>query len=221
MAEIQKEVTPAQKGVGAAVADLFQNERMANPPKSGADSIKDANSIVPPYVHADTPAGVENAERNSQPRWKPAETAPKDLATTLKELSINLKDTQDGLKEYLAKSDPSLYDLEVSRRGLLTNPYKILTAGSGLALLNASPKLSALQVTGVAALQGYDDYKNLLDSKTLGGRSKYALGLVADASIAAGSVSFLLESVPMKYKAPMLFGGLAVRAALDFIPTKK
>ncbi|MBX9567949.1 MAG: hypothetical protein K2X77_03600 [Candidatus Obscuribacterales bacterium] len=218
MAEIPKEVTPSQNSVGAGTDLIFQNERLANPPKLNGDS---ANKIVPPYVHADTPAGVENAERNGSPRWKPAEIPQKDLAQTLKELQINLRDTQDGLKEYLAKSDPSLYDLEMSRRGYMTNPYKMLTTGAGLALLKSNPRLSALQVTGAAALQGYDDYKSLLDSTTVGGRAKYATGLLADTAIAAGSISFLLDSVPMKYKASLLVGGMVVRGALDLIPNKK
>jgi hypothetical protein len=221
MAEISKEVNAAQKNA-AATSDLFQGERLQNLPKlSDFDPIKQNNKIVPPYVHADTPAGVENAERASQPRWKQAESPPKDLAETLKELQINMRDTQDGLKEYLAKTDPSLYDLEMSRRGLLTNPYKVFTGTSGLALLHVSPKLSALQVTGVAALQGYDDYKNLLDSKSATAKTKYAVGLLADTAFAAGSIGFMMESVPMKYKAPLLIGGILVRSALDFIPTKK
>lgn len=221
MAEIPNEVNAALKNVGAA-SDQFQNERLQNLPKlSDFDPTKDTTKIVPPYVHADTPAGVENAERGSQPRWKQAENPAKDLAETLKELQINMRDTQDGLKDYLAKTDPRLYDLEMSRRGLLTNPYKTLTATSGMALFNVSPKLAALQVTGVAALQGYDDYKNLLDSKTGLGKTKYAVGLLADTAFAAGSIGFLMESVPMKYKAPLLIGGILVRGALDFIPTSK
>lgn len=217
MAEIQIETSPALKN--SVNADMFQSERMTNLPSLTNDSPN--KDIVPPYITADSPAGVENANRGSSPRWAPSELPQKDLAQTLKELQVNLRDTQDGLKDYLAKADPSLYDLEMSRRGLLSNPYKVLTAGAGLALLNSSPRLSALQVTGVAALQGYDDYKSLLESTTFLGRTKYGVGLLADTAIAAGSISFLMDAVPMKYKASMLIGGMVIRGALDLIPTKR
>jgi hypothetical protein len=145
----------------------------------------------------------------------------KNLETNLKDLQHTLDKTQKQIAELQKNCNSGLYDLELSRRSMTGNPYKILTAGTGLAMITKSPGLAAIPLTGFAALQGYDDFKNLRDQTTFGGRSKYALGLLADTAVGAGTLAFLTDAVPMKYKAPMLAGGLLVRAAVDFIPSKK
>ena len=104
---------------------------------------------------------------------------------------------------------------------MVHNPYQILTAGTGLAVLAKSPGLASVPLTGFAALQGYDDFKNLRDQTTFAGRGKYTLGLMADTAAGSGALAFLTDSVPMKYKAPLLAGGMLARAAIDFIPEKK
>lgn len=139
----------------------------------------------------------------------------------LGDLQKQLERTQKLIKEMKVTCDTGLYDLELSRRSFTGNPYKILTAGSGLAMLPKSPYLAAVPLTGFAALQGYDDFKMLRNQDNLLGRSKYTLGLLSDGAAAAGALGFLSESVPMKYKLPLLLGGLAARAAIDFIPAKK
>lgn len=146
---------------------------------------------------------------------------PLDLEQNLKNLQQSLSDTQKQIAELQKTSNSGLYDLELSRRSLVENPYKILTAGTGLAALWKSPALSTIPLTGLAALQGYDDFKNLRDQTTWAGRGKYTLGLLSDTAVGAGSLAFLTESVPMKYKAPLLLGGLIARTAIDFIPNKK
>lgn len=146
---------------------------------------------------------------------------PKSLETDLKDLQKNLERTQKQIAELQQTCNSGLFDLELSRRSLTGNPYKILTAGTGLAVLSKSPGLATMPLTGVAALQGYDDFKNLREQTSFSGRGKYTLGLLADTAVGAGSLSFLTESVPMKYKAPLLIGGLLARAAIDFIPNRK
>lgn len=146
---------------------------------------------------------------------------PGNLDTSLKDLQQNLERTQKLIQDLRKNCDNGLYDLELSRRSLTGNPYKILTAGSSLALLSKSPALGSVPLAGFAAMQGYDDFKNLLNQDSFAGRSKYTLGLLADLSMGAGSLGFLSESIPMRYKLPMLVGGLAVRTAVDFIPEKK
>jgi|EP01043_Picozoa_sp_COSAG02_P058579 hypothetical protein len=146
---------------------------------------------------------------------------PPNLETDLKDLQKNLEKTQAQIAELRKNCDSGLYDLEQSRRAMVTNPYKILTAGSGLAMLSKSSGLAAVPLTGFAALQGYDDFKNLREQTTFAGRGKYTLGLLADTAVGAGSLAFLTDSVPMKYKAPLLIGGLVARGAIDFIHPKK
>jgi hypothetical protein len=146
---------------------------------------------------------------------------PTDLEQNLKSLQQNLEKTQSQIAELQKNCNSGLYDLELSRRSMVENPYKILTAGSGLAMLTKSPGLASIPLTGFAALQGYDDFKNLRDQTTFAGRGKYTLGLMADTAVGAGSLAFLTDSVPMKYKAPLLLGGMVARAAIDFIPNKK
>lgn len=146
---------------------------------------------------------------------------PPNLETDLKDLQKSLEKTQAQIAELRKNCDSGLYDLEQSRRAMLTNPFKILTAGSGLAMLSKSPGLATVPLSGFAALQGYDDFKNLREQTTFAGRGKYTLGLLADTAVGAGSLAFLTESVPMKYKAPLLIGGLVARGAIDFIHPKK
>lgn len=171
---------------------------------------------------------------------------PVDLSKNLKDLQSSLETTQKQIAELRKNSGSELYDLELSRRSMLGNPYKALALGTSIAmpvkgLASLSPWLSpggvvdtvaankvargnwqaTAVLTGFAALQGYDDYKNLRDQTTFGGYSKYAAGLLADTAVGAGSIAFLSESVPMKYKAPLVVGGLLARAAIDFIPDRK
>lgn len=173
-------------------------------------------NIVPPYIR-ETPASVENANRGSLPRV----ADQRDLRDILADLQIDLHKTQTGVNDLLQQGDPSLYDLDQSRRGLMTNPYKVMTGTAGMLMLNSNPLIGVGQIAAVAALQGYDDYKNLRSSDSLLLTSKYATGMAADLAIAAGSAAFLLESIPMKYKAPLLIGGIVLRSALDLIPNRK
>ena len=146
---------------------------------------------------------------------------PVDLEKNLKDLQQSLEKTQKQIADLQKNCNSGLYDLELSRRSMVHNPYKILTAGTGLAVLAKSPGLASVPLTGFAALQGYDDFKNLRDQTTFAGRGKYTLGLMADTAAGAGALAFLTDSVPMKYKAPLLAGGMLARAAIDFIPEKK
>ena len=132
-----------------------------------------------------------------------------------------LIETQKQMGEMRLQFSTTLYDNEQSRRSMLSNPYKVLTVGTGAAVFRTSPGLASLPLTGFAALQGYDDFKNLKESTSFQTRSKYTLGMVADTAVGAGALGFLSDSVPMKYKAPLLVGGLLVRAAVDFIPNKR
>jgi hypothetical protein len=145
-----------------------------------------------------------------------------------KDLQHSLEKTRQQMGEIQKYSNTELYDRELSRRSMVFNPYKILTAGSGLAMLNKSPEVAAVPLTGFAVLQGYDDVKNLGEQKSFGGISKYSLGLLADCTVGAGAGAYVLDavmpgnqSIPMRYKAALVIGGMAVRAALDFIPTHK
>jgi len=144
----------------------------------------------------------------------------KNLEQDLKDLQQSLEKTQKQIAELQKTSNTGLYDLEMSRRTLVENPYKILSVGSGLAMLGKSTGLAAIPLTGMAALQGYDDFKSLREQTNWAGRSKYSLGLVSDTAIGASALAFLAESVPMKYKAPLLVGGMLARVAIDFIPNK-
>ncbi|MBX9688020.1 MAG: hypothetical protein K2X27_15040 [Candidatus Obscuribacterales bacterium] len=146
---------------------------------------------------------------------------PIDLDKNLKDLQNNLEKTQKQIAELRQNCSPDLFQREQSRLSFTGNPYKLLTAGTGVGMLYRSPGFAAAPLVGFAGLQGYDDFKSLSNSSTLHDRTKYTLGLAADASIAAGSIGFLMESVPMRYKAPLLIGGLLTRAAVDFIPNSK
>lgn len=144
-----------------------------------------------------------------------------ELDKNLGDVQRILQDTQKQIADLRLHFNQTLYDNEQSRRAMFTNPYKVLSVGTGLAVFRTSPGLASVPLTGFAALQGYDDFKNLKESTNFQTRSKYTLGMVADTAIGAGALGFLSESVPMKYKAPLLVGGLLVRAAVDFIPNKK
>lgn len=143
---------------------------------------------------------------------------PKNLEKDLKDLQGALEKTQKEIAELHKKYNSGLYDLEMNRRTMLHNPYKILTAGSGLAMLSKSHALATVPLAGFAGMQAYDDIKSLGEQNTFAGRGKYTLGVAADTAIGAGALGFLSDSVPMKYKAPLLVGGLLARAAIDFIP---
>jgi hypothetical protein len=173
---------------------------------------------------------AHGATKNELAVTKPAEipafkgmqgVLPTDLEKNLKDLQQSLEKTQKQIAELQKTCGSNLYDNELASRSMIHNPYKILTAGSGLAMLTKSHGLAAIPLTGFAGLQGYDDFKSLREQTTFAGRGKYTLGLLADTAVGAGSLAFLTDSVPMKYKAPMLAGGLLVRAAIDFIPNKK
>lgn len=171
----------------------------------------------------DKNGGQISVSRVSDTTTGKANTAllPPNLETDLKDLQKSLEKTQAQIAELQKNCNSGLFELEQSRRALVTNPYKVLSAGSGLAMLSKSPGLAAVPLVGVAGLQGYDDFKNLREQTTLSGRTKYTLGLVADTAIGAGAVGWMMDSVPMRYKAPLLLGGLVVRGAIDFIPNKK
>jgi hypothetical protein len=114
-----------------------------------------------------------------------------------------------------------LYELELSRRSVLGNPYKLMTAGSGIAMLaDGAPVLGGLSIAGVAGLQAYDDFKNLRDQKSALGIGKYGLGLVADTAIGVGGLGFVLDEVPMEFKATLLIGGLLARGSIDFLSNR-
>jgi hypothetical protein len=157
----------------------------------------------------------------SKPLLGPQGLLSKNLEQDLTELRQSLEKTQQQIAELQKTSNSGLFDLEMSRRTLVENPYKILSAGSGLAMLGKSAGLAVIPLTGTAALQGYDDFKSLREQTTWAGRGKYTLGLASDTAIGAGALAFLTESVPMKYKAPLLVGGMLARAAIDFIPNRK
>jgi hypothetical protein len=110
-----------------------------------------------------------------------------------------------------------LYESELSRRSVIGNPEKLLLAGSSLATLaNDSPMLSGATFAGLAGLQAYDDFKNMRDQRTVLGFGKYGLGIAADAAMGLGGLGYLVDA-PLEYKAPLLFGGLVVRGAMDIV----
>lgn len=146
---------------------------------------------------------------------------PPALDKNLKDVQNILQETQKQIAELRLHYDRSLFDIEQNRRGVFSNPYKLMTVGTGAMVFRSSPGLASVPLTGFAALQGYDDFKNLKESTNWQTRGKYSMGLVADAAIGAGALGFLSESVPMRYKAPLLIGGALVRGALDFVPNKK
>ena len=146
------------------------------------------------------------------------ETNRDQTGAELKALQKMLESTHheiSDLRNCLSNKDD---EAEHARRALLTNPGKMMTASSGLAVLSKTPGLATMPLVGLAGLQGYDDFRNLLDSKSTYGGGKYALGLAADSALAAGSLAFLLEKVPAKFKSPLLIGGLVGRVALDLLP---
>ncbi|MBX9722535.1 MAG: hypothetical protein K2X81_14145, partial [Candidatus Obscuribacterales bacterium] len=118
---------------------------------------------------------------------------PQNLDKDLKNLQSALETTQKQISDLRKTCDPGLLDIEASRRSFTGNPYKLLTAGSGLAMLYKSPALAAVPLTGYAALQGYDDYKGLAASTTFRERGKYTMSLLADTSAGAGALAFLTD----------------------------
>ncbi len=185
---------------------LAQLKELSNKNNTGAPVANDLMVLHPE---------LDNKSLNFKPGL------PDNLNSDLKDLQKMLEKTQQQIHDLRLNCDSGLYDLEQSRRSMLGNPYKILTLGTGLAMMPKSYGFGAVPIAGFAALQGYDDVKNLLDQNTFAGRGKYTLGILADTAAGAGALGFLSEAVPMKYKAPLLIGGLVARAAIDFIPVKK
>lgn len=139
-------------------------------------------------------------------------------AQELKALQKMLESTHNEISDLRRSLNSTADDTEMARRTLLSNPGKMMTASSGLAVLSKAPGLATMPLVGLAGLQGYDDFRNMVEAKSNYGSCKYALGLTADTALAAGSLGFLLEKVPAKYKSPLLLGGLLGRMALDLIP---
>lgn len=184
------------------------------------DIVKSTSSGVP--VQELTVTRVSDTDAAPLQKKNPQDNLiPPALDKNLKDVQNILQETQKQIAELRLHYDKNLYDMEQSRRGVFSNPYKLMTVGTGAMVFRSSPGLAAVPLTGFAALQGYDDFKNMKDALNWQTRGKYSMGLVADAAIGAGALGFLSESVPMRYKAPLLIGGFLVRSALDFVPNKR
>ncbi len=187
-----------------------------------ADSWKESAAIIYEFSRLSAPAV---AERNvfagsNQSSMQSAESKQLDQSANVDLLALQkmLETTHEEISCLHRSLKNSAFETEQARRSLLTNPAKIMTASSGLAILSKTPGLATTPLVGLAGLQGYDDFRNLLDSNTVMGRGKYALGIAADTALAAGSLGFLIENVPTRFKTPLLLGGLLGRVALDLLP---
>ena len=219
MSENQLEIKPSVKDVpqtlGEGQQSNFQLQTQWGPDHLA--QLKELQNIGDKNNSASVFFAAEKDFAPAKPETNPVN---KDLAETLRELERNLGKTQTAVQDLMQRSDPALYELEMSRRGYVTNPYKMINTAAGLSVFKSSPLMGSVLIGGAAALQGFDDVKNLLEANTFTGRSKYSLGLLADTAIGAGAISFAISAVPMKYKAPLLFGGMVARAAIDLIPNK-